>query len=74
MSYLINYKWFETWKIYVKQEYGVSLSNNNKKPTTFKTKKMFNSFSTNKKKKKVANALTLRELKIDLPPKEKSEK
>ena len=50
----------------MKQEYGITLNNNNKKPATFKTKKMFSSFGK-PKKAKVANAMTLRELKISVP-------
>jgi hypothetical protein len=60
VSYLIDFKWFEAWKIYVKQEYGYSLTTTNKKPITFKTKKTFKSIGGAHGGKKIADTLTLR--------------
>lgn len=65
MSYLIDFKWFESWKMYVKQEYGHQLNTTNKKPITFKTKKMLKNSGGMNGSQKVADTLNLRELKFD---------
>lgn len=65
VSYVIDFKWFETWKLYVKQEYGYVLSSVNKKPVTFKTKKLMKTATNINGQKKVADPLTLRELKFE---------
>jgi hypothetical protein len=67
VGYVINYKWFESWKLYVKEEYGVTISINNNNPITMRTRKTMKNilFSSHKQVNRVADQLNLRELKID---------
>ena len=37
VSYAVSYKWFETWKIYVEESYGVVINTNYLKAPTAKT-------------------------------------
>ena len=68
ISYLISYKWFESWKIYVLEAYGKTLNLNlAKNPTmkNIKTKKTFKSCKDiGTSKKKIAKTHHLRELKL----------
>ena len=75
VSYVISYKWFESWKIYVQEEYGITINAAVAKVPTlksFKTKKT-TKLGGEKTNKKIANINNLRELKIEYEPREQED-
>lgn len=73
----MSYKWFEGWKTYVESEYNITLSIEEKNPTTLKsikslksgksvrTKKSDKTNNSNKSMKKILEPTTVKRLKID---------
>lgn len=63
MGYLVNYKWFESWKTYIHKEYGLQIngfSNNLTYNRTMKTLRTQKSFKTKKTIRSLKSSKSIR--------------